>query len=158
MAAPPDPLSAKPEANCSSPKRIRLLGVFFWRMAPGRSLRRVRRQTKPPGRPADAGTVGRCNREGVECLVQYSGVSLIYEVRRLVASFQQAMFLYAFLNAFWNAFSKSFTSSKAPISCAIATKRLWRSASVTLGLASNLRIMLRNPARTGKIVASRAGR
>jgi hypothetical protein len=39
---------------------------------------------------------------------------IIYEVRRLVASFRQAIFSNAFLNAFWNAFSKSFTSSEAP--------------------------------------------
>jgi len=132
--------------------------VFFGAWRPADRYGAFVDTTKPPGRPADAGTVGRCNRGSVECLVQYSGASFIYEVRRLVAFFQQAMFSYAFLNAFWNAFSKSFTSSKAPISCVIATKRLWRSASATLGLASNLRVMLRNPARTGKVVASRAGR
>jgi hypothetical protein len=38
---------------------------------------------------------------------------IIYEVRRLVASFRHAMFSNVFLNAFWNAFSKSFTSSEA---------------------------------------------
>ena len=72
---------------------------------------------------------------------------IIYEGRRLAASFWQAILSNAFLNAFWNAFSKSFTSSEAPTCCAIATKRLWRSASVSLGLASDLRVMLRNPAR-----------
>ena len=72
---------------------------------------------------------------------------IIYEGRRLAASFWQAILSNAFLNAFWNAFSKSFTSSEAPTCCAIATKRLWRSASVSLGLDSDLRVMLRNPAR-----------
>jgi hypothetical protein len=66
---------------------------------------------------------------------------IIYEGRRLAASFWQAILSNAFLNAFWNAFSKSFTSSEAPTCCAIATKRLWRSASVSLGLASDLRVM-----------------
>jgi hypothetical protein len=78
---------------------------------------------------------------------------IIYEVRRLVASFRQAIFSNAFLNAFWNAFSKPFTSSEAPTCSAIVTKRLWRSASVSLGLASDLRVMLRNPVRAGKVVA-----
>ena len=78
---------------------------------------------------------------------------IIYEGRRLVASFRQSIFSNAFLNAFWNAFSKSFTSSEAPTCCAIARKRLWRSASVSLGLASDLRVMRRNPAPAGKFVA-----
>src|SRR6266478_1637179 len=85
---------------------------------------------------------------------------IIYEVRLLVASFRQAIFSKAFLNAFWNAFSKSFTSSEAPTFCAIATKRLWRSASVSLGLASDLRVMFGNPApervRSSHEKASRA--
>jgi hypothetical protein len=76
-----------------------------------------------------------------------SRVGSIYEARRLVASFRQAIFSNAFWNAFWNAFSKSFISSEAPICCAIATKRSWRAASVSLGLASDLRVMLRNPAQ-----------
>jgi hypothetical protein len=106
------------------------------------------------GRPANnhygalqqiCGWSGRCP--------QHKSRRIIYEVRRLVASFRQAIFSNAFLNAFWNAFSKSFTSSEAPACCAIATKRLWRSASVSLGLASDLRVMLRNPARAGKVVA-----
>ena len=83
---------------------------------------------------------------------------IIYEVRRLVASFRQAIFSNAFLNAFWNAFSKSLASSEAPTSCAVATKWLWRSASVSLGLAGDLRVMLRNPARAGKVVAQKATR
>jgi hypothetical protein len=76
-----------------------------------------------------------------------SRVTSIYEARRLVASFRQAILSKVFLNAFWNAFSKSFTSSEAPTCCAIATKRSWRAASVSLGLANDLRVMLRNPAR-----------
>ena len=35
---------------------------------------------------------------------------------------------------FLNALSKSFGSSEAPTWCAISTKRLWRSTSVSLGL------------------------
>jgi hypothetical protein len=40
-----------------------------------------------------------------------------------------------------NAFSKSFGSSEAPTCFAISTKRLWRSASVSLAFVADLRGM-----------------
>lgn len=45
------------------------------------------------------------------------------------------------MTTFLNAFSKSFGSSEAPTCFAISTKRLWRSASVSLGLDADLRVM-----------------
>ncbi len=50
---------------------------------------------------------------------------------------------------FLNAFSKSFGSSEAPTSFAMATKRLWRSASVSFRCCSPLRViglpLIQNP-------------